>query len=80
MRESPGTVENVLDLRGAIMHELVFVCDIQLRRPGGVRNRLAGWYNATTRGSEFAADHPDEAAAILGETADGPETPDDESF
>lgn len=41
---------------------------------------LARFLDATGRGYEFAAEHPAEAARILGETAEGPESLDDEEF
>jgi NitT/TauT family transport system substrate-binding protein len=43
-------------------------------------NDLEQFLAATGRGYEFAADNPDEAARILGETAAGPDTLDDDEF
>lgn len=56
---------------------------VMLARPDTVEKRseaLAAFLDATAEGYEFAAERPAEAAAILGETAEGPETLDDEAF
>jgi ABC-type nitrate/sulfonate/bicarbonate transport system substrate-binding protein len=56
---------------------------VMLARPEEIEDRaeeLNRFLDATARGYEFAATNPDEAAQILGETADGPEQFDDEEF
>ena len=56
---------------------------VMLARPETITDRadtLARFLDATGRGYEFAADNPEDAARMLGETADGPETLDDEQF
>jgi ABC-type nitrate/sulfonate/bicarbonate transport system substrate-binding protein len=56
---------------------------IMLARPETIAGRsgaLRRFLDATGRGYEFAAGNPEDAARILGETADGPETLDDEQF
>ena len=46
---------------------------VMLARPAVAdTDELAGFLDATRRGYEFAADNPEEAASLLGETADGP--------
>jgi NitT/TauT family transport system substrate-binding protein len=55
---------------------------VLLARPTAIEDRadeLSRFLDATRRGYEFAADNPDEAARLLGETAEGPEL-DDEAF
>jgi ABC-type nitrate/sulfonate/bicarbonate transport system substrate-binding protein len=54
-----------------------------LARPEAITSQsdeLSQFLAATGRGYQFAAENPDEAARILGETADGPEPLDDEQF
>jgi ABC-type nitrate/sulfonate/bicarbonate transport system substrate-binding protein len=54
-----------------------------LARPEAITSRsdeLSQFLAATGRGYQFAAENPDEAARILGETAEGPEPLDDEQF
>lgn len=54
-----------------------------LARPDTIETRaqeLKAFLAATAKGYEYAAQNPTEAATILGETADGPETLDDEAF
>ena len=56
---------------------------VMLARPGTIEadaDALSAFLDATARGYEFAAEHPDEAAAILGDTADGPDLLDDGEF
>jgi ABC-type nitrate/sulfonate/bicarbonate transport system substrate-binding protein len=56
---------------------------VMLARPDSIDERagdLAAFLGATARGYEFAAEKPAEAAGILAETADGPETLDDREF
>ncbi|WP_267163831.1 ABC transporter substrate-binding protein [Halovenus salina] len=56
---------------------------VMLARPDTIESRdedLRRFLEATGRGYEFAAEQPAEAARILGETAEGPETLDDHDF
>ncbi|SDJ19804.1 ABC-type nitrate/sulfonate/bicarbonate transport system, substrate-binding protein [Halovenus aranensis] len=56
---------------------------VMLARPEIIETRgedISRFLEVTGRGYEFAADHPEEAAQILGEAAEGPETLDDEDF
>jgi len=56
---------------------------IMLARPETIETEadaLSRFLEATGRGYAFAAENPETAARLLGETADGPETLDDEAF
>jgi len=46
----------------------------------GDAERLSAFLSATAKGYRFAAENPEDAATLLGETADGPDLLDDESF